>query len=305
MFDIKKNDASYYLLIFVLFFLYLSVTMQLFAESSESIHYKFNKGDKFGYEITSDLKYDMTMILDLTKVKKIEVKTSTHYVINIISHVKELKENGNAVIEYTIKRIAAKMKVNDEVFHFDTNINKKIEKESPLSAFASLYSLKEQAVKVTISPRGEIINFTATDEMKELLEETQLSFERNDKYYFKHHSLIFPNKKLKKGQKWSDSFTINNIAENINATNNTTYTYEGQENIGDIMLDKFTVATKIDMKLPRSFHLENQDIKGSIYFDRDLGRIESTHEEVKFSIVSKDVEIHQHEITDMKLTSFN
>jgi hypothetical protein len=43
------------------------------------------------------------------------------------------------------------------------------------------------------------------------------------------------------------------------------------------MLDKFTTVTKIEMKLSPLIHIKNKDIKGDIYFDRNLDRIETTH----------------------------
>lgn len=152
-------------------------------DSSFSLKYKFNKGDKYSYRFTSISSNEQTIEID-SIITGLAKQTITYlFDLNVL----EVDNNGVADISVNIKSIKLDADINEEKINFNTisppDSVQKLE-------FTENYALTGNPFEVRVNPGGEIIEFSKVDRMVNSfldLRELQDSVTLDDKNMLKNN----------------------------------------------------------------------------------------------------------------------
>lgn len=122
------------------------------------LKYKFQKGDKFKYSLTTKSQNEETVIADST------IKSKAHQTLNYIfdCEVIDVDEDKTAEVSLVVSSINFDININGQKIHFDTN--KKITDEEK-QKFLEYIVLHKTPFRARINEHGEVIEISRVEKM--------------------------------------------------------------------------------------------------------------------------------------------
>jgi len=303
---------------FVTLFAVVALALPAFGQDKPvNLSWKFEKGKTFYQEMTT--KTDQSMKVMGSDVK--QTQTQTFY----FSWTPVEEKDKNWTIKQKIEGVKMDIDIGGNRINFDST--KDTGTANPLADFFK--ALVGSEFTITVSPEMKVTKIegraefltkltTANPQMKGLLE--SILSEDALKQMSDPTFAAVPNKEVKKGDTWTKESKLNmGPIGNYNTTYK--YTYEGP----DGKLEKIKVETTLTYAPPADnaggalpFKIKSADLKsdkatGTILFDKDKGRVESSEMNLdlkgKLSIeiggMTTDVELSQTQKTTVKTTDTN
>lgn len=281
------------------------------ADDPRPLRWNFQAGQRSHYVSTQELTVDVTM---RGRPNRMHSKQT----IDLTWLVESVDDDGNAHVVQTTTRMRVKGEggpggninldsaVNDQPADGKPGDGKPAEgkpaegddqnddagkaqamKDEPLTL------LVNQPIRLTIDPRGEIVDVELPKELQQQLKESgseEVAFllsKDNLKQMTSMNTLAFPDEPLSAGDTWKkESDVPDPMVGKQHIT--TTYRYEGRAEVGGKSLDKITASAKAALpKPPRGLPpmtLKEQTSKGTIDFDHAAGRIERLKMDTKTTL---------------------
>lgn len=272
-------------------FLWAAVVVQP-ASAEGPICYKFAQGQKLRYTTTQKIK------MSIQQGDKPLMEPTTDVMTDMVWEVKEVKEDGSAVIDQTTTRFQIKTTgMSGQEFEIDSASEQ--EPAGPIAKTLApmLKTMIGEPFRVTMTSRGQLTDVQIPDKVTESLKKSPIAGQIGElftkegfKKTIQQGSIVFPEGDLTIGQEWTSKFEAKNPAFGGIQTVETKYRYEGQEKIQDRMLEKFSIEMKLDFgkiadgPLSAMISMGDQESNGTIYFDREAGRMKSAETYLKMNM---------------------
>lgn len=254
------------------------------ADDAQPLRWNYLAGQRSQYVSTQDLTVDLTARGRPTRIHSKQT-------IDMTWLVESVDNDGNAHVVQTIDRMRVKGEGGPAGdIDLDSAANDKADGDKAADdqnddkdANEALTLLVHQPIRLTLDPRGEIVDVELPDELQQRLKESgsaELAFllsKDNLKQVTSMNTLAFPDMPLSPGDTWKkESDVPDPIMGKQHIT--TTYRYEGREEGGDKSLGKISASAKAALPKPPPgvppMTLKEQSSKGTIDFDHAAGRIE-------------------------------
>lgn len=271
------------------------------ADEAQPLRWNFQAGQRSQYVSTQELTVDLT-------VRGRPTRIHSKQTIDMTWLVESVDDDGNAHVVQMIDRMrvkgeggpagdidldSASSDESDGDKAADGQSKNKSADETPAIKDEPLTLLVHQPIRLTLDPRGEIVDVELPDELQQRLKESgsaELAFllsKDNLKQVTSMNTVAFPEKPLSPGDTWKkESDVPDPIMGKQHIT--TTYRYEGREEAGDKSLDKISASAKASLPKPPPgvppMTLKEQSSKGTIDFDHVAGRIERLKMDTKTTI---------------------
>jgi hypothetical protein len=272
------------------------------ADDAERLRWNFQAGQRSDYVGTQELNIELTARGRPTQIHHKQT-------IDMTWLVESVDDEGNAQVVQTINRMrvkgdggpagdvdldsAARDKSGDGKVAADETEKVGKRGDDETANDEPLFLLVRQPLRLTIDPRGEIVDVELPDALERRLkeagseEEAFLLSKDNLKQFTSMNTLVFPAGPIARGDTWKkESDVPDPMTGKQHVT--TTYRYEGSEEIAGTRLEKIAASAKAaPPKLPRGtpqLTVKEQSSKGTIYFDRSAGRIERLKMDTKTTV---------------------
>lgn len=276
------------------------------ADDARPLRWNFQAGQRSQYVSTQELTVDVTMrgrpnrmhskqTIDLTWLVESVDDDGNAHVVQTTTRMRVKGEGGptgkinldSAANEQPADGKSADRKPGEGDEQNDDAGKAQAMKDEPLTL------LINQPIRLTIDPRGEIVDVELPKELQQQLKEPgseEIAFllsKDNLKQMTSMNTLAFPEEAISAGDTWKrESDVPDPMVGKQHIT--TTYRYEGREEVGGKSLDKITASAKAALpKPPRGLPpmtLKEQTSKGTIDFDHAAGRIERLKMDTKTTI---------------------
>ncbi len=247
------------------------------ARADAPLRWKFNAGDKFNCEMVQDMNMSAA-------APSGEMKTTLHQQMDMVWEVKEVKEDGNAVVTQLVKRVQMKMTApSGQGFEYDTDAE---EPPTGMAAmFAPIYKAMMQGeIVTTMTPRGEVIDVTIPDEVITAMRNIpgaaamgEMASTEGLKKMATQGSMVLPEAAPTSGTQWSSTVDIDNpmVGKMIVQT---AYEYQGTKDVDGATCAVIspTVTMKIEGQAQVPVTVQDQTSDGQILFNADAGRLLSS-----------------------------
>ncbi len=240
------------------------------VEGDETFRWKFRQGESWDVQMTQEFS---------TVLQSKTVRTSQELMLQW--DVLKVLEDGSAEIEQSLKRLV--VREGDKVL-LDADRAESPANDSILGQ--RLRALLKVRFVTRMSARGEILEVRIEDSMKEWLRDRLGLDESTVQQTFSQENLAFPTQPLDVGASWTSSSQspVPGLGTMQCAT---TFQYVGPETIQGQPLDKFKTSPAFRLEDPKRTLLR-QEGSGSIWFDRDRGRIDHAESTQTFDIRLND-----------------
>lgn len=244
------------------FLLALAIAPPLRAQTE--FRWKFQEGDAWDVRMTQEVANEMN-----------GKKTDVVQELTLRWTIKSVLENGNASIEQSVRALKSssggKLLLDAE----DAE-----PQESDLPAAARLRTLMRVRFTAETTPRGEIVDVLFDPEVVDRLRDQLGLDEDTVRQSFAQESLSFPSQAIDVGFTWV--VTSKTPVQGVGFVNtSTTYQYVGSETIDGKSLDKFKVTPSFQLD-DDARAMVQQEGSGTIWFDRELGRIHRSETKQSF-----------------------
>jgi hypothetical protein len=295
------------------------MSVSAFGQDAVTLSWKFEKDKPFYQEMTTVTKQTM-------KVMGMDVTQNQSQTFWFSWTPKEQDKDKNWIVVQKIEGVKMNIEIAGNQIPYDSTKDN-TGTGNPLAEFFK--ALVGSEFKLTIAPdmkvtkiegRDEFINklIKANPQMEPLLK--QILGDEALKQMSDSAFAVVPATAVKKGQTWEKKNTLN--MGPIGSYDSTyKYTYEGKEN----KLDKIKVDTTMTYQTPaanaagslpfkiKEAKLTSKDATGTILFDNDKHRLESSNQKLKLEGTLKidiggmtsDVELSQEQTTTVKTTDTN
>ncbi|MEM7454007.1 MAG: DUF6263 family protein [Planctomycetota bacterium] len=233
-----------------------TIVLFVFAQSTanaQTAQWKFNEGDQFSVTMTqsSEITSNLTLA-DVDDQDKIGRTARSELILDMDWQVTAI-EDGNAIVEQTISRIRV---VADTGSASEDEISIDTSSDDPLRGIAGslrtqMKSLIGLAFDVTMSPRGEVIDVTVSDETQEALRAIpgsmqirQMMTAESMADLYGQAVVVLPEDSLEEGQPWETSAQIGTAMGAVSRTNR--YTFAGMQEVDGRSLASFDVVTTLE-----------------------------------------------------------
>jgi hypothetical protein len=244
------------------------------AQAAEAPRWKFEQGQSNRYRMNQTMKMSMN-------IGGNDVNNNLKQVIDMSWTVREVKDDGSAVLDQKIDRMRMTIEAGGQKIELDSAA-----KDEPQGQAAMLVPMLKaftsKAFKVTMSPRGEIADVEVPEEMLEALKNTPGAAAMGDmatpegfKKMVSQASFAMP-EKLEPGDEWTQKMEMQlpGIGKQIAET---TYKYEGAKEIDGKEYEVFAPTLTIRYEGgATAVNVGDQKSNGQILFDREAGRLASS-----------------------------
>ena len=242
------------------------------AQAAVKLRWKFQPGKKVNYT----MKMDMTQVMEIGDMP---VGSKVSQRMDMTWEVKEVSEDGTAVMEQTIDRVRMEIvpaMVDPVPIKYDSQSK---EQEPGAEMLAPIFSaMVGQPFALTVTPLGEIKEVKLPPEMMAAMKEANpavgaMFTEDSMKEMMSRSMISFP-PEVEPGQKWNAEMEMANplLGKQIVTTN---YQYVGPEDRNGHKVEK--VDVDVEMRFDANpdsqgtVTLSDQSGKGVIYFDNEQG----------------------------------
>ena len=252
------------------------------AHAEKTLRYKFKQGDKLVSSMNQVMDIKMNVV-----GQNVEMKMDQQ--IEMSQVVKAVDSAGVADIVQKITRIRVEMNgPPGSSMKYDSADKKK--PEGALAQIAPLFkTLTRAEFSVKMAPTGKLVDVQVPDQIFKELEAVpaaamlQGMFKKESfTQMLRQAATIFPATQIKKGETWTNSFSVDNPLGKQKVE--TTYTYAGEETVAGTVLDRIDVVLKMSFgkienpTLPGAeIKIKKQDSKGKMYFDNNRGQMSKSH----------------------------
>lgn len=249
------------------------------AQAAEPLVWKFEPGLTNHYQMVQ--KMDMSMNLGAGG----ETSSSMVQTIDMSWTVEEVQDDDSAVLKQKIDRMRMKMTMPGDQggSEFDSAAEKPPEGHAAMLA-PLLKAMTADAFIVHMTPRGEITEVEVPEGMAKALEGMpgaalmgDMATPEGFKKMITQAAFTLP-EKLEPGTEWSSKLEIKNPVTGPQVAE-TTYRYEGPKEVDGATMEVFTPSLNMTFGEGGAAKVEvsEQDSSGEILFNRDKGRLESSH----------------------------
>lgn len=254
----------------------LAVGLSSAAMAQEPLRWKFEKGEKFDYDMVQDMKIGSTGgPLGAQNV-------TMHQELEMTWNIQDVKEDGDAVIEQKIDRVKMKMELPAPVgaIEYDSASDKPA--TGPAAMLAPMYTaMTKGAFIITMSPRGEIKDVKIPEEVVAALKASPGAAAMGDmasaegfKKMISQGSLVLPEAAPKQDETWSTKVEVNNPQAGKQIVE-TTYKYVGSKELEGVTQAVFEPTITMNFE-GAQVKITEQDSDGEILFNVAEGRLESS-----------------------------
>ena len=247
----------------------ISHSYGLATATDSTIRWKFSKGQKYKLKMNQLMTQSMTL-------QGNPVQTTNNTTTYMTWDVKEVNDEGVALVESTVERMTMSMNTPMGQVEIDTDT------ESDAAGMATQIGSVVRpmiGVKMTqkMTPRGAISDVQIPEEALAGLKNSQVGQSAMNIDQIKEMSTkvspVFPEEELKIGDSWNQTSTTKMPIGSIAIDN--TYKYEGTTTVDDRLAHRIGITMKMDF--PKSEGVEitvsDQDTTGTLYFDQEKGSI--------------------------------
>ncbi|MEZ6092044.1 MAG: hypothetical protein R3C05_29375 [Pirellulaceae bacterium] len=245
-------------------------------EKPVSLAWKFNRGESQKVEMLQNVDVQMSIAGQ-------NVNSTTSNKSWMTWDVSDVTKEGHATIATTIDRMTLDIGGAVEI-HFDSDDKEK--QEAQAEAIAKMIRpLIGVEMRQKMLTTGKITEVTIPDSIKEAMDSMGTGGSQMLESVSRNATLEFPEKALRAGDSWSNTFETKSAVGLV--TVDTTYTYKGLVNVEDKPLHLFDVDLQMkfaDGENPSGAKIEivKQSTDGKMYFDAAAGRID--HSSVKQNV---------------------
>jgi hypothetical protein len=248
--------------------------------SAEPLRWKFEPGEKIQYEMTQ--KMETTMNAGPAG----DFKTGMEQTMDITWHIDEVTPEGNATMRQQIERVQLKMNMpGGQAAEYDSASD-----EPPQGMAAMLAPLYEAMTggefKVTMTPRGEVLEAEAPPKLAEAMKNIpgaaamgDLTSPEGIKQMIMQGSMTLPEGDLKSGEKWNSKVEMKSQFGKMDVV--TTYDYAGAKDVDGQSFEAISLTPEIasvpEPNAQMQMEIKDQKADGEVLFNRELGRIHSSH----------------------------
>jgi len=304
---------------FLAVLLVAGLSVPAFGQDAVTLSWKFEKDKPFYQEMTTTTKQTMT-------VMGMQVTQNQSQTFYFSWTPKEQDKDKNWIIIQKIEAVKMDIEIAGNKIPYDSTKDA-AGTGNPLAEFFK--ALVGSEFKLTVSPEMKVIKIDGRDDFINKLIKANPQMEPLLKQILGDEALkqmsdsafaVVPDKPVKKGQTWDKKSSLN--MGPIGSYDSTyKYTYEGKEG----KLDKIKVETKLEYHPPgagqaatlpfkiKEAKLNSKDATGTVLFDNDKHRLESSNQKLKLEGTLKidiggmtsDVELTQEQTTTVKTTDTN
>ncbi len=257
-----------------------------------NIRYKFAEGQKLLYKMKQETKN-----VAKPAAEGVEFTTTMNQTTEMIWEIKSVDEEGNAVIDQSIRRMILDIDVPAGLdIYYDSASD-----DEPVGPTVALLKptldvLVGAKFEVTMSARGEVLKLVVPEDVVAAIAKMpnaalmgELSTKEGFEKMITQSSLKFPEDELTVGKEWASTFEVEN--EQLGKQSiETAYRYEGPVEEEDQALEKFAVSVTLDLgsgEAGSPVEITKQDSSGTILFDREAGRMKSANIKMAMSMAIK------------------
>lgn len=277
--------------------------------AAEPLRWKFAAGDTSSY--VTALKIDMSV-----SAKTGDVQVATEQIMDITWRIEEVTPDGDAKIRQHVERIRLKMSLTgSETVAYDTAVGD-IPKGLATKFTRILDAMTDGDFVITMTPRGEVI---AAQAPQKLLEELKFSPDPNAmgdlstpdgiRGLIMQSLITLPESGLEPGNAWQSQAKMKNPLGGVDPQVVTTYTFAGTKDVDGQPFAAIKMSPKVmdatDQEGQYQLEVKDQKSDGEFLFDRDRGRLHSSHLQqtiqVKMKTQATWLNATINQSTDMKL----
>jgi hypothetical protein len=240
--------------------------------------------------------------------------TSMTQTMDIVWNIDEVTPEGNAKTRQKIERVRLKMTMpGGQVTEFDSG------SEDPPQGIAAMLAplykaMTEGEFKITMTPQGKIIEAEAPEKLAEAMKNIpgaaslgDLSSPDGIKQMLMQGSMTLPEGDLKDGQTWETKIDVKGPAGQQEVI--TTYEYAGTKEVDgttfEVVKQSPIIKSVADPNAQAQMTVKDQSAEGEILFDREKGRMQSSHMtqkmEMEMTVMGNALNTTIDQTVDMKL----
>jgi hypothetical protein len=246
------------------------------CRAEEPLRWKFKVGEQLDYQLTQDMNMDM----DAGPTGQLH--TSMNQVMNMQWDVKGVDDQGNAVVEQSIKRIQMKMTApGGQGFDYDSA------SEGPAVGMAAMIApmfeaMTAGAFEVTMTPRGEVSDVRIPPDMAAAIAKGpggaggEKAAIDQFKAMITQGAFVLPENPPTPGEEWTTKVDVKNPAGG-NQTVETTYKYEGSRDVDGTTFAVIRPSLKMELagNAMMQMKVKEQSTDGEVLFNEEAGRLHS------------------------------
>lgn len=242
------------------------------ANAQRILRWKLKKGDKLQYSIVSDMAIEGGF-------GKFAIKSTA----DLSVEVGAVDGKGLAEVKLVVDRLQLKSESDMGNTEFDSDKDASQDGENPFAAVVRNVVKKEVPAKM--SSRGELTDWTFSDELKKAFEEGQQAAafiraptsEDSFKALFGKALVGLSKNAVAKGDKWEAVEVLAGFGGKVTSTH--AFEYTGSEKKDGVSLDALSVTTKQKTEADPNAQFKSEvkefDSTGTVYFDAAKGRVKS------------------------------
>ncbi len=282
------------------------------VSAAEPLRWKFNKGERFRY----DMRQKMTNNVSVGGGQAGTITTNMDQEMNMFWTIEDVNSEGNATIVQEFDRIKMTMGMpGGQSFSYDTDSDEAPEGIAAMVA-PMLKAMSECQIRVVMTPQGEILEATVPEKFVKALQDAPGAQMMGDMAtaeglanISKQASMKFPAGDLVEGTSEEATIEIKNPMFGKQIVKSK-FTYKGITEVGGETFEAFTPSINMSfakdekaervagddetndaeqpqqpaMPTPTDFKVTDQSTDGEVLFDREAGRLASSHVEQKFTM---------------------
>jgi len=260
----------------IVLFLFSTAAISSAAHAADALAWKFKPGLTNRYRMKQETKVERTGAGG-------DATLESRMTLDMSWTVREVEADGSAVLEQTFTRMRMKMSTGaGQAAEIDSGSKEDPEGQAAMLA-PLLKAVTSHSFTVTMTPRGEITEVNVPEALVEALKNQpgaaqmgELATEEGFEKLVRQAAFVLP-EKLEPGTQWS-SKTEASMPGIGTQTAETTYRYEGPKDVEGKTLEVFVPKVTIKFtggEIP--VEVARQESKGQILFNREAGRLESSH----------------------------
>lgn len=254
----------------------MALSIATAASAQEPLRWKFEKGDKFNYDMVQD------MTIGSTGGPLGVQNVTMHQELKMLWDVQEVKPDGDAVIQQKIDRVKMKMALPAPVGAIEYDSASDKPPTGPAAMLAPMYSaMTKGAFIITMSPRGEIKDVKIPDEVVAALKASPGAAAMGDmassegfKKMISQGSLVLPEAAPAEGQEWDTVVEVNNPQAGKQIVK-TVYKYVGNKEVEGVAHAVFEPNVTMSFD-GTQVKIAEQSSDGEILFNIAEGRLDSS-----------------------------
>jgi hypothetical protein len=285
----------------VIVFMASAVTVS--AAEEEPLRWKFNKGNKYDYDMVQD------MTIASTGGPGGPQNVTMHQELKMTWDLQDVTKDGDALIQQKIESVKMKMELPQPVGAIEYDSTAKDPPTGPAAILAPMYqALMKGAFQITMSPRGEIKDVKIPPEVAAALKNSQGAAAMGDmatpegfKKMISQGSLVLPEKAPTKDEEWSTKVEVNNPQAGKQVVE-TIYKYLGTKEIEGVKYAAFQPTVKMNFEGSPA-KISEQQSTGEILFNIAEGRLASSKLEQHVTLEQAGVQTKIDQNIGVKVTA--